>query len=659
MNIAHRTIFHPPSPNASILSHLPFSEDMCVVTATKNLLQVYSVENNQFYLRWEKLFWGDIFAVYSYSSRDEYDTIILGCDTAKIVILQVVESELIETEFHSFIDEDISTRVREPPKLVMDPYHTCLALLIAGNKIYFLTLTKKHIPMLSSYSAIPVGQHSSWDVIVGGCIVDTMERHDIIPSIRDLAFLYVESVPTLAILYEVVPTFSMTLFQHPSTVTVSTITPIYLESLSQFTLGENIWNSPPLPHNSFKIHPIPQPIGGLVVLSRNAVLYLSNTTNLIYQLNDLLTLEKEANCKIVGQSNEIYEIFAEAITNLTPSLLLITVEQHYPALLSLITTEPNTVSSMKLIPYLDLEFHPSKFLTLNSETIIAFSNIQDSEIWKISVHEIEEEPISTLNDQYSPTFNSLYKFFYNRNSRAIRRIPESFRIQKVGVLHQVGTVCCAAPFINFNDIENDDLISMVYATGFKSAGCLNIVQTCITPLLRHRYPYQNYTALFVSLRFSILLISQASSTDGYSIQDEIKTLDSEWNSNIVRTSRTIAASDFSSGFLQITDAEVHFLSLLEDNVPCGKQIFSNGDEIKEARIGEQFFGILTAKGNGYIFNSSFDQVLEMTRVYHLALHEPFVFGLQRTTGHLVLYSLETFQQLCLYSSFKTFPCTLR
>lgn len=95
----------------------------------------------------------------------------------------------------------------------------------------------------------------------------------------------------------------------------------------------------------------------------------------------LLTIEKEANCKIVGQSNEIYEIFSEAITNLTPSLLLITVDQHHPALLSLIMIELNTVSSMKLILYLVLEFHPSQYLTLNSETIIAFSNIQDSVIW--------------------------------------------------------------------------------------------------------------------------------------------------------------------------------------------------------------------------------------------------------------------------------------
>lgn len=193
---------------------------------------------------------------------------------------------MVETEFHSFADEDISSRVREFPKLVIDPYHTCLALLIAGNKIYFLTLTKKHIPILSSYSPILIEQHSSWEAIIGGCLVDAMERHDPLPQIRDLAFLYIESVPTLAVLYEAVPTFSMTLFQHPSTVTVSTITPIYLESLSQFTLGENIWNSPPLPYNSFKIHPIPRPIGGLVVLSRNAVLYLSNTTNMIYQLND-------------------------------------------------------------------------------------------------------------------------------------------------------------------------------------------------------------------------------------------------------------------------------------------------------------------------------------------------------------------------------------
>ncbi|KAH0791715.1 cleavage and polyadenylation specificity factor subunit 1 [Histomonas meleagridis] len=483
MDTAYRTICDPPAFTTATKCILPFSQNECIAAASGSKLQIYTFDEEGFHLIWEKNFWANIFSVVRHRMGD-YDILILGCDYSKVVALQAVgDIDLQETEFHRFDVCDTSTCLRYPPKMIIDPNDSCIALLLGGDQLLFLTLFDPNDFSKSERPILETGQHSGWNIITGAIHHNLLHDYDP-PFFRtiDIRFLEGYNRPTLAIVHEPIPTFSVRLPIQKSTITVSLISPLLIRRRGeQSDLKKSSWNSRPIPHNFICIIPVFVPHGGFIVLTKNAILYMTHTSGFAYGLNSLAVIDDECPYEISDHCETPHEIYSSAYCVLDSNHILITVDQHVPAILTLHDNGID-ITGMSLYVHEDFEFHPSLFLHYKDNLIFAASTIQDTYMLSLN-YQTEDISNSYFNEfQLTESQKTLFQMLYKELPEPVsRHIITKMDITIVGVIYQIGTVTCSTPFINFDDTSitqgiNNEAISM-------ALGYMNIIEIDKKPFL--------------------------------------------------------------------------------------------------------------------------------------------------------------------------------
>jgi cleavage and polyadenylation specificity factor subunit 1 len=283
--------------------------------ASENLLQIYAyTEDSGLLLIWERSFWATIFAIFQHRV-DDFDCLILGCDFCKVVVLAPIAGvDLQEIEFHSFDVEDQTICARHPTRMVIDPQSTCLAMLVQGCQLYFLTLCQANDFAKTARPIISNGQHSGWDYITGGILHNLiLDYTPPIHRVRDIVFLEGYNRPTLALMHEPIPTWSTRLPIQRSTVVVKLLSPLLLDRGGRKDLAQEnqpTWTSRTLPHNSFAFVAVRPPLCGFLVLSKNAVVYMTHTSGIALGLNSLARADAECPFELTGHASTPCELLS-------------------------------------------------------------------------------------------------------------------------------------------------------------------------------------------------------------------------------------------------------------------------------------------------------------------------------------------------------------
>lgn len=95
-----------------------------------------------------------------------------------------------------------------------------------------------------------------------------------IKNVRDIVFLHGYFEPTLAILFETTPTWPGRVMLQKDTCSIMAIS---LDLRKQ--THPIIWNVDNLPSSSFKLIPVPKPIGGVFVVGTNSLIHIERTTS--------------------------------------------------------------------------------------------------------------------------------------------------------------------------------------------------------------------------------------------------------------------------------------------------------------------------------------------------------------------------------------------
>lgn len=689
MDVSYRTLCDPPAPTSAVKCRLPFSLTPCFAAATGNKLQIYTYQDSKLILLWEKCFWTKIVEVFQYPEGD-YDSLILVCDISKVVVLKPVGGiDLQETEFHLFepkkemYDEhrtavdDIPTCIRHPTKAVIDPKRTCIAMLVGQSTLFFLTLANPDGFDYNRRPQISEGQHSSWETINGAVSINLIELDKPLYRIRDIRFLDGYNRPTLAIMHELIPTWSVRLPVHRSTVAVSIMSPLLVErdsrELKDQTIQSISWTSRPLPHNSIKIIPVLPPDGGFIILTTNAIIYMTYTSGLAYGLNALARDDDECPFELCGQTTEPYEILTSSFCVMDQTHILLTVNENLPAILTL-HNNGNTIVGMSLFVKTDFEFHSSLFLQYDGDIFFGGSTIEDSLLFQIKYDYQEEE--STIIDTIELSQNELdlYRELYDSMPvEPPRQIITSIQIGVLSRIYQLGTVTCATPFINKHEaafeLHGDDAISMALGCGYRACGRLQYLRLGLTP--NTKYEITNNVpetiSIFASDAFNFALFSTPNSTLIYQISPDFKDITDQRKQIIVSNEMTIAAKDYGEWFVQVTPSGVR---LFNNEEVLATYTSNSGKEIKQAVIYNNYIAIVVDQSVllcTYFDHDSgsvlpFQQLhLQTTnqlmnkqaQIYKVSIYQDYLFALQ-TNNVLLIYSLRDHSLIQVYDQFRYF-----
>lgn len=662
MDLSYRTLCDSPAPTTAVLCNLPFSKAPCIATASETKLQIYTFRDQKLILIWEKNYWAKIIAIFAHHEK-KYDCLILVCDVSKVVVLQPVgDVDLQETEFHQFDPEEMeSTCIRHPTKAVMDPNGTCIALLIGISTIYFLTLSQPEGFDLSKRPIVKTGQHSKWETINGAVLFNLVKDYKPpIFRVRDIKFLEGYKCPTLAILHEPIPTWSVRLPLQKSTIAISITSPLLIERKTSLVHDQSIsWTSRPLPHNAITVIPVWIPHGGFLVLCKNSIIYMTHTSGLAYGLNALARIDDECPFELCDQSVEPHEIFSPAYAIMDATHVLITVDEHHPAILTLHTNGID-VTGLSLFVNNEIEFHPSLFLKYFDNLYFGGSVIEDSILFELSF-ETEEQQSSFIDTvQLSESQLQLYEMLYDSPPiNASRQLTTSLTMNIISKIYQLGTVTCATPFINIYEMAliqgQEDAISMALGCGLKNSGCLQFFRLSLTPKIRHELSISDVISVFASNKFDFILFATQTSTMLYQVYPDFRDDTKNYDEIISASEPTIVGKDFIGAFLQITPTGARLINesqiLATWKVPPGK-------EIKQAIIYNAYAAVVVDQtvyfcdGNdcevdeNHLTNLSFNPITlpknETTNkpppISKIAMYGDFLFMLQ-INSTLLIYSV--------------------
>ncbi|KAJ3100898.1 Cleavage and polyadenylation specificity factor subunit 1 [Phlyctochytrium planicorne] len=200
------------------------------------------------------------------------DSILLTFRDAKMSLIEYSRSQqtIVTVSIHYYEKEELKKDLvgeRTPPEVRVDPQFRCAAMTFYGDKVAILPFkqdggvqaegddaTIKH-PFLPSF-VIP---QTAFDFKI--------------KNIIDFEFLYGFVEPTLAILYETVQTWTGRLAARRDTralIVISVDT-----TMKTFPI---IYHVQQIPYNAYKIVPLPLPVGGVLVLSTNALIHIDQTS---------------------------------------------------------------------------------------------------------------------------------------------------------------------------------------------------------------------------------------------------------------------------------------------------------------------------------------------------------------------------------------------
>ncbi|KAI8851683.1 CPSF A subunit region-domain-containing protein [Chytridium lagenaria] len=200
------------------------------------------------------------------------DSLLLSFKDAKMSLVEFSQSQqtLVTVSMHYYEREEFKKDImtdKSIPEVRMDPQFRCSALCFYGERLAILPFKQDGGMQAEADDATSKHPFQSSFVIPTNAIDAKVK------NIVDFAFLYGFVEPTLAILYETTQVWTGRLAARRDTrslVVISVDT-----TMKTFPI---IYHVHQLPYNCYKILPVPPPVGGVLVLSPNALIHIDQTS---------------------------------------------------------------------------------------------------------------------------------------------------------------------------------------------------------------------------------------------------------------------------------------------------------------------------------------------------------------------------------------------
>ncbi|KAK4873313.1 hypothetical protein RN001_015342 [Aquatica leii] len=208
------------------------------------------------------------------------DAVLLAFSDAKLSIVEYdPDSHDLKTlSLHYFEEDDMKegwTQHHHIPIVRADPENRCAVMTVFGRKLVVLPFRRENAidegdptdvkPMITS-------SYGSKAPILASYMIVLRDFIDKIDDVIDIQFLYGYYEPTLLILYEPLKTFSGRVAVRTDTCAMAAM------SLNlQQKVHPIIWQVTNLPFDCTRAVPIKKPLGGTLILSVNALIYLNQS----------------------------------------------------------------------------------------------------------------------------------------------------------------------------------------------------------------------------------------------------------------------------------------------------------------------------------------------------------------------------------------------
>ncbi|KTW30705.1 hypothetical protein T552_00417 [Pneumocystis carinii B80] len=188
----------------------------------------------------------------------EWDASSFGISTVSIHFYE-------KEEYRSSLSTEYNTQ------LIMDPSYRCATLRFYGDMFAIIPFRQKDILSLDD-DVMNIGQDletSSQPPYYSSSVISSRQMHEGISHIIDCGYLYDYREPTLAILYSAFQTSTGLLPYRQDTVSFAAVTLDLQQKASTA-----IYTVDKLPYDLFSILPLPNPIGGSLLIGNNELVHI-------------------------------------------------------------------------------------------------------------------------------------------------------------------------------------------------------------------------------------------------------------------------------------------------------------------------------------------------------------------------------------------------
>ncbi|KAK1306533.1 Cleavage and polyadenylation specificity factor subunit 1 [Acorus calamus] len=262
------------------------------------------------------------------------DSIVLAFKDAKIAVLEYDESVhgLCTSSMHCFEGPEWQylKRGRESfargPLVKVDPQGRCGGVLIYDLQMIILKAAQVGHGLVGDDEASNTGGTISVRIESSYII----NLHDLdMKHIKDFAFVHGYIEPVMVILYEKEFTWAGRVSWKHHTCMVSALS--ISTTLKQHPL---IWSAGNLPHDAYKLLPVPSPIGGILIICANSIHYQSQSVSCALGLNGFFS--SVDNSQDIPRSNFSVELDAANATWLSHDVAIFSTKTGELLLLTLI-----------------------------------------------------------------------------------------------------------------------------------------------------------------------------------------------------------------------------------------------------------------------------------------------------------------------------------
>ncbi|XP_017784844.1 PREDICTED: cleavage and polyadenylation specificity factor subunit 1 isoform X1 [Nicrophorus vespilloides] len=208
------------------------------------------------------------------------DALLLAFQDAKLSIVEYDSEthDLKTLSLHYFEEEDMKdgwTHHHHVPMVRSDPENRCAVMTVFGKKLVVLPFRRDNSlddGDGSDIKPMSSGSSNSKTLILASYMILLKDFIDKIDNVIDIQFLHGYYEPTLLILYEPLKTFSGRVAVRTDTCAMAAISLNLQEKVHPI-----IWSVANLPFDCTRAVPIKKPLGGTLVFSVNALIYLNQS----------------------------------------------------------------------------------------------------------------------------------------------------------------------------------------------------------------------------------------------------------------------------------------------------------------------------------------------------------------------------------------------
>lgn len=212
-------------------------------------------------------------------SQTKRDTLLLSFKDAKLSLVEYdpENNDLRTVSLHCFEEDELSGGLVNNfhrPVVRVDPDGRCATMLVYGHHLAVLPF--RHDVVFDEQEptspTTPSAGHTTKDFLPS-YTVDLQSLTERVCNVKDIQFLHGYNSPTVFVLYEPIPTWAGRITLRRDTHCIVAISLNTSDHTSPV-----IWTVGNLPFDCCYALPVPRPIGGMVIVGANSLLYLNQSS---------------------------------------------------------------------------------------------------------------------------------------------------------------------------------------------------------------------------------------------------------------------------------------------------------------------------------------------------------------------------------------------